>query len=145
MMGSTHSRTPRRIYAGEDSVSVDFIAARHMGMPDPRAGTMLRDACYWFGDPEGKIQVEGPNEPIRGWRGPYDNDMSALLSSFAYPFYTFFTGRGSLFVPEMDERAFPPITKEHRCRPSPKNSSSACSSTSRRLMPRSSSTPKTTG
>lgn len=112
MMGSTHTRTPRRIYAGEDALSVDFTAARHMGMPDPRAGTMLRDGCYWFGDPEGVIQVEGIDEPIRGWRGPYDNDMSALLSSFAYPFYTFFTGRGALFVPEMDERAFPPVGKE---------------------------------
>ena len=112
MMGSMHVKTPHRFYAGEDAVAVDFTAARHVGLPDPRAGSTVREACHWFGDPEGKIEVDGPDEPIRGWRGPYDNDMSALLSSFAYPFYTFFTGRGSLFVPEMDEAAFPPLKEE---------------------------------
>lgn len=112
MMGSTHTRAPRRFYAGEDAVAVDLVAGRHMGLPDPRASSMVRDACYWFGDPQGRLRVDGPDEPIRGWRGPYDNDLSALLSSFAHPFYTFFTGRGAAFVPEMDLRAFPPRGRE---------------------------------
>ena len=83
-----------------------------MGTPDPRVGATLRDACHWFGDPEKKIEIDGLDEPIIGWRGPYDNDMAALLSSFAFPFYTLFTGRGSLFVPEMDDDAFPPLKNE---------------------------------
>ena len=32
-----------------------------------------------------------------------------LLSFLAYPVYVFGSGRGSLFVPEMDEQAFPPL------------------------------------
>jgi hypothetical protein len=34
---------------------------------------------------------------------------SRLLSAVAYPVYVFGSGRGSLFVPEMDETAFPPL------------------------------------
>jgi hypothetical protein len=32
-----------------------------------------------------------------------------MLSFVAYPVYVFGSGRGSLFVPEMDEQAFPPL------------------------------------
>ncbi len=112
MMGAVHTRRPRRIYAGEDAVAVDLVAARDLGDGDPRASAMVRDACHWFGDPEARIRRTAPRNPIRGWRGPYDNEISSLLSSFAYPFYTFFTGRGSTFVPEMDPRAFPPVGDE---------------------------------
>jgi uncharacterized protein (DUF362 family) len=112
MMGSVHTKRPRRIYAGEDAVALDLVAARHLGLPDPRVSSTLRDACHWFGDPEGKTVVDGDDERIRGWRGPYDNEISALLSSFSHPFYTFFTGRGALFVPEMDPREFPPVEGE---------------------------------
>jgi uncharacterized protein (DUF362 family) len=112
MMGSVHTKSPRRFYAAEDPAALDGTAARHLGGLDPRASSMYRDACSWFGDPADRTVVDGPDEPIRGWRGPYDNDLSALLSSFAQPFYTFFTGRGALFVSEMDERAFPPAAPE---------------------------------
>lgn len=114
MMGSVHTKRPRRFYAAQDAVALDGVAARHLGGLDPHASSMYRDACCWFGDPSGRTVVEGPDEPIRGWRGPYDNDLSALLSSFAQPFYTLFTGRGALFVSEMDERAFPPAGREGR-------------------------------
>lgn len=112
MMGSPHARSPRRFYAGEDAVAVDLVAGRHLGISDPRASAMVRDACHWFGDPGPRLTVDGPDEPIRGWRGPYEDDLSALLSSFAHPFYTLFTARGAAFVPEMDERAFPPAGRQ---------------------------------
>lgn len=113
MMGSVHTKRPRRVYAGEDAVAVDAVAARHLGGTDPHASAIFRDACAWFGDPSGRVTVDGPEEPIRGWRGPYGNEISALLSSVSFPFYTLFSGRGTLFVPEMDERAFPPIGREN--------------------------------
>ena len=47
--------------------------------------------------------------PVRGWRGPYANELWALLSFFAYPAYQHGSGRGALFVSEMDEAAFPPL------------------------------------
>jgi uncharacterized protein (DUF362 family) len=115
MMGAIHAKSPRRIYAGEDAVAVDLVAAGDLGTGDPRACSMVRDACYWFGDPESRIERSEPRNPIRGWRGPYDSELSSLLSSVSYPFYTFFTGRGSTFVPEMDETAFPPVGGESLC------------------------------
>jgi len=71
---------------------------------------MLRAAFHWFGDPSASIQVIGPDEPVAGWRGPHHNELSSMLSFVAYPIYVFGSGRGALFVPEMDEEAFPPVT-----------------------------------
>lgn len=113
MMGSARPRSPRRLYAGADAVAVDVVSARHLGF-EPRTSGILRAACQWFGDPAGRIEVGGVDEPIPGWRGPYHNDLSALLSLAAYPVYQFGSGRGALFVPEMDEEAFPPVAREGR-------------------------------
>jgi hypothetical protein len=60
----------------------------------------------------GCIEVIGVDEPITGWRGPYHNEVSTLLSFLAYPVYELSSGRGALFVPEMDERAFPPLGRQ---------------------------------
>jgi len=109
MMGCPRPRTPQRIYAGADALAVDQVAARHMGLKDPRASTILRAACHWFGDPAGRVEVVGTNEPLAGWRGPYANEFRSLLSILSYPVYQFGSGRGKLFVPEMDEKAFAPI------------------------------------
>jgi len=113
MMGCTRPKAPRRLYAGADALAVDLVAARHLGVRDPRAASpVLRAACQWFGDPRGHVEVVGCDEPVAGWRGPYDSDLSALLSFLAYPVYEHGSGRGALFVPEMDERAFPPLAPE---------------------------------
>ena len=66
---------------------------------------------YWFGDPSPQINVIGCNEPVAKWRSPYHNEISSLLSLLAYPVYQFGSGRGSLFLPEMDEEAFPPLAR----------------------------------
>jgi uncharacterized protein (DUF362 family) len=112
MMGCPRPKSPRRLYAGADALAVDLVAARHLGVRDPHASQILRAACHWFGDPSGHIEVAGCDEPVRGWRGPYADDLSTLLSFLAYPVYEHGSGRGALFVPEMDERAFPPVSRE---------------------------------
>ncbi len=112
MMGSPRPRVPRRLYAGGDPLAVDIVAARHIGLREPHGSTMLRTACYWFGDPSTHIKVIGPDEPISGWRDAYHNEWSTLLSLVAYPVYEFGSGRGALFVAEMDKDAFPPINPE---------------------------------
>jgi uncharacterized protein (DUF362 family) len=112
MMGCTRPPSPRRLYAGADALSVDLVAARHMGVKDPLTSGILRAACHWFGDPRPGIEVVGCDEPIVGWRGPCHSDWSTLLSFLAYPAYLYGSGRGALFVPEMDEQAFPPVTPE---------------------------------
>jgi uncharacterized protein (DUF362 family)/rubrerythrin len=109
VMGCPRPPSPRRLYAGEDALAVDLVAARHMGVREPQETNILRAACHWFGDPGKRIEVVGTNEDLRGWRGPYETEFSTMLSFVAYPVYVFGSGRGSLFVPEMDEQAFPPL------------------------------------
>jgi uncharacterized protein (DUF362 family) len=111
VMGCPRPPSPRRVYAGEDALAVDLVAARHMGVREPEQTNILRAACHWFGDPRERIEVVGTNENLRGWRGPYETEFSTLLSFVAYPVYVFGSGRGSLFVPEMDETAFPPLQR----------------------------------
>jgi uncharacterized protein (DUF362 family) len=112
VMGCPHPKAPRRLYAAADALALDVVAARHMGVRDFRESSILRAACHWFGDPSPRIEVVGVDEPLADWRGPYHSDLSALLSIVAMPVYVWGSGRGALFVPEMDERAFPPIQPE---------------------------------
>jgi uncharacterized protein (DUF362 family) len=110
-MGCTRPKSPRRIYAGDDALAVDLVAMRHIGIHDTRQSSVMEAAVHWFGAPNA-LRVEGCDTPIAGWRGPYDNELWAMLSVLAYPVYVVGSGRGALFVPEMDESAFPPIAAE---------------------------------
>jgi uncharacterized protein (DUF362 family) len=112
MMGCPRPRSPRRLYASADALALDLVAARHMGVRDPHSSLILRAACHWFGDPRERTEVVGWDRPLPHWRGPYHNEVSTLLSFLAYPVYQHGSGRGALFVPEMDERAFPPVQRE---------------------------------
>jgi uncharacterized protein (DUF362 family) len=114
VMGCPRPPAPRRLYAAPDALALDMVAARHMGVRDPRQSSLLRATCHWFGDPSARIEVLGVDEPLACWRGPYHNDLSALLSILALPVYVWGSGRGTLFVPEMDEAAFPPLKPEGR-------------------------------
>jgi len=109
VMGCPHPPAPRRFYAGADALSVDLVAGRHLGLEHPQQSRVLHAACHWFGDPSDRIRVIGPDTRVKGWRSPYRNEFTTMLSFFAYPVYQFGSGRGTLFVPEMDEKAFPPI------------------------------------
>jgi uncharacterized protein (DUF362 family) len=112
MMGCRRPKAPRRFYAGTDAVAVDEVVSRHVGLPDPRESSVWRAASHWFGDPAGRTRVVGVDEPIAGWRGPLCDEWNTLLSFLAYPAYEFASGRGALFVPAMDRRAFPPLGRE---------------------------------
>jgi uncharacterized protein (DUF362 family) len=114
VMGCPRPKAPRRLYAASDALALDVVAARHMGVLDPRESSILRAACHWFGDPLDPVEVVGVDEPLIDWRGPYHDDVSALLSILALPVYVWGSGRGALFVPEMDEEAFPPLRPEGR-------------------------------
>ena len=110
MMGGPRPKVPRRIYGSVDSVALDRLVLRHMGIGDPERSALIRAARHWFGEPSASVEVIGKDEPISGWKGPFVSEWSTLLSLLAYPVYQFGSGRGSLFVPEMDEEAFPPVT-----------------------------------
>ncbi len=110
VMGCKHPKSPRRIYAGADALSLDIVAARHVGVKNVSQSNLLEAACHWFGGPT-KPQVFGCDEPIKGWRGPFTDELSTGLSLLAHPVYEFGSARGALFVPEMDEQAFPPFKR----------------------------------
>jgi hypothetical protein len=112
VMGCPHPKAPHRLYAARDALALDMVAARHMGVREPRDSSILRATCHWFGDPAGRIEVSGVDEPLAAWRGPYHNDLSVFLSILAMPVYVWGSGRGALFVSEMDEDAFPPLKPE---------------------------------
>lgn len=103
-----HPKRPRRIYAGQDAIAVDLVASRHVG-EDPRGSSHLSDALQWFDDPSERIAVVGCDELLEDWTSPCHNEVSAVLSFLSYPVYLLLSGRGSLFMPEMDLAAFPPI------------------------------------
>ncbi|HXH41776.1 MAG TPA: DUF362 domain-containing protein [Thermoanaerobaculia bacterium] len=111
-MGCPRPRTPHRLYAGDDALAVDLVAARHMGVTETRADSVLRAAAHWFGTPSIDLRIAGTDEPIADWRGPYDNELWAMLSAMSYPVYVLGSGRGTLFTPEMDTAVFPPLTAE---------------------------------
>jgi uncharacterized protein (DUF362 family) len=111
VMGCPRPKHPRRFYAGGDALAVDLVAARHMGVDDPRRYPLLRSACYWFGDPTPEISVVGDDSKIEGWRGPYSSELNAILSFFAGPVFEYGSGRGSLFAAPLDPKAFPPKGK----------------------------------
>ncbi|HKO97547.1 MAG TPA: DUF362 domain-containing protein [Pyrinomonadaceae bacterium] len=112
VMGCPRPATPLRFYAGADAIAVDMVAIRHMGIEDPRESSTLRAACHWFGDPDTHIKIDGPDEPMPNWRTPYYSDISTMLSFVALPVYVLGSARGSLFVPQMDHDAFPPLQPE---------------------------------
>ncbi|HEY4000863.1 MAG TPA: DUF362 domain-containing protein [Candidatus Xenobia bacterium] len=101
---------PRRLYAGRDALAVDLVAARHVGLSHWSRSPLLRMACHWFGAPE--VRVVGCDTPVAGWRGPYQNEWTSLLSLLAQPVYTLASKRGAVFVPQMDVEAFPPLRAE---------------------------------
>jgi hypothetical protein len=111
VMGCRRPKHLRRYYAGADALAVDTVALQQLGVTQTQRGSVLRAASHWFGSP-GEIQVVGETSPIVGWQGPFSSELRSLLSMMAYPVYVMGSGRGQLFVPEMDEQAFPPITRE---------------------------------
>lgn len=109
MIGCSRPRSPGRFYAGADALAVDGVVGRHLGWPRPEASGFLSAAAHWFGGWPAGVTVVGCDAPLRPWAGPQSGDLRALLSLMALPVYVWGSGRGSLFVPEMDPAAFPPL------------------------------------
>jgi uncharacterized protein (DUF362 family) len=107
ILGDPTPSHPGRIYASEDPLALDLVAARHMGIhrfPEQHA---LSVAFDWFDDPARDVVVDGPDSRIPGFKSPHRNDATVLLSALAYPVYAFGGDRGNLWVPRMDPDAFP--------------------------------------
>jgi uncharacterized protein (DUF362 family) len=112
VMGCRKPIHPLRFYAGPDALAVDSVVLQHIGSDQFESSSLLRSTAQWFGGGRNPIEVKGENSPIENWRGPYHNELRSLLSIMAYPVYVMGSGRGSLFVPEMDSQAFPLVRRE---------------------------------
>ncbi len=112
VMGCRKPIHPLRYYAGADALAVDTVVLRHLGVDQLQASSLLRSTAQWFGGAATWVTVDGHDSPIENWRGPFDNELRSLLSIMAYPVYVMGSGRGSLFVPEMDQQTFPLIRHE---------------------------------
>lgn len=109
VMGCRRPPDPFRLWAGRDALAVDVVAGRAVGIRRPSDSSLLEAACHWFGGWSDSTEVVGAVDPVEEWRGPFSNEVRAFLSFFAWPIYVGGSGRGRLFVPAMDEDAFPPI------------------------------------
>ena len=112
VMGCRSPKHLQRFYAGRDALAVDTVMLRQIGVTESPPGSVVRSARHWFGGSTGEIEIIGETSFIVGWQGPYSTELRSMLSMMAYPVYVMGSGRGELFVPEMDEQAFPPITRE---------------------------------
>jgi hypothetical protein len=107
VMACPQPPAPRRLYASADGLALDRVAARHLGLRNPRASKVLRAAEDWFGDSDRPPQVVGVDEPVTGWRSPNRNPTARALSFLASALYQLELCRGALIVPEMDRDTFP--------------------------------------
>lgn len=102
IMAGPRPKHPRRLYGGHDCLAVDLVALRHTGSDTAIDSPTLRRAIEWFGDPRPRTTIEGPDEPIPGWRNPYRNAVSGLLADLSYPVYSWLSRSGAIFAPPMD-------------------------------------------
>jgi uncharacterized protein (DUF362 family) len=111
VMGCSRPRMPHRLYASIDALALDTVVLRQTGLENPRESDLVNAACHWFGSPGAQPEVRGADGPIE-WHGPYDDELSAFFSLLSFPVYVLASGRGALFVPPMDKKAFPPLGRE---------------------------------
>lgn len=111
MMACPRPPRPMRVYAGAELFAVDRVAARHIGVPDPRVSPTYREGSYWFDDWAREVAVDGVDAPVAGWRTARRGLYERALGALARPVYEYASGRGSLFLPRMDPKAFPPLDR----------------------------------
>jgi len=109
ILGCRRPLDPGRLYAARDPLALDLIAARHMGLAEFPRDAPIAVARDWFGDPLPRVDIDGPDAPIAGFRSPHRNDWTILMATLAYPVYAYGSRRGALWVPRMDPAAFPPL------------------------------------
>jgi hypothetical protein len=109
VMGCHKPSDVRRFYAGADAFSVDAAVFSDMGFNDPSASAFVRQADQWFGSSSRPTRIEGEPGRLKNFRAPQGSIWFRFVSATAAPIYFHLSGRGRLFVPEVDTTAFPPI------------------------------------
>jgi uncharacterized protein (DUF362 family) len=109
VMGCRHPADVRHIYAGVDALAVDEVVLADLGIDDPRRAPIVRRANHWFGFHPGVVPVDGDRPNLHDeLRGAHASTALRMLGTASYPIYMSLSNDGELFVPEMDQAAFPP-------------------------------------
>jgi uncharacterized protein (DUF362 family) len=110
-MADPTPKHPRLFLAGADVMCVDYVGLWLMGEREPLRALDLAAAVDWFGDPRPRAYVRGDLTPIADWDRASDGLLTAPLAALAGPVYAQLSGKGTLFMPEMDPEAFPPVAE----------------------------------
>ncbi len=113
VMGCHRPAHARRLYAGRDPLNVDRAVLADMGLRDPSRVPIVRRAVHWFGIDLTPVEVDGsPGLLGDGFRNPWSRRTWRAFAALSGPVYFSMSGEGRLFVPQMDEHAFPPSRPE---------------------------------
>jgi uncharacterized protein (DUF362 family) len=98
-----------RLWASRSIVAVDAAVVADLG-EDPSSVVILKRARDWFGV---DLNVDPATvQPVTSaYRRPKHSLYGRFICATAYPMYILFSGRGSLFVPQFDEQAFPELKR----------------------------------
>ncbi|MEM8706121.1 MAG: DUF362 domain-containing protein [Actinomycetota bacterium] len=110
VMGCDRPSEQSRIYVGTDAAAVDATVISDMGV-DPSASEILRRADQWFGTTHADRSRPSRLGVMPGFRAPQGSAWYRLVSATAVPVYANLSGSGRLFVPRVDEAAFPPADR----------------------------------
>jgi uncharacterized protein (DUF362 family) len=111
VMGCRRPADVRHLYAGVDALAVDEVVLADLGINEPRRAPIVRRAHHWFGLPATMVTVNGERPPLHTeLRGAHASRTLRALGTASYPVYVYLSNEGKLFVPQMDEAAFPPLS-----------------------------------
>jgi uncharacterized protein (DUF362 family) len=109
VMGCSRPADVRHVYAGADVLAVDEAVLADLGITDPRRAPIVARTHHWFGLPVRPVTVDGTRPMLHTeLRGAHSSAPLRALGTMSYPIYVYLSNRGELFVPAMDEDAFPP-------------------------------------
>jgi Domain of unknown function (DUF362) len=110
VMGCHRPADVRHVYAGADALAVDEVVLADLGVADPRRAPIVRRAHHWFGLDPLEVRVDGTRPDLRDeLRGAHASPVLRALGAVSYPVYVYLSRDGELFVPPLDQRAFPPV------------------------------------
>ncbi|MDQ6697233.1 MAG: DUF362 domain-containing protein, partial [Actinomycetota bacterium] len=108
VMGCRRPADVRHVYAGVDALAVDQTVLADLGIHDPGRAPIVRRANHWFGLHPGVVPVDGDRPDLHGeLRGAHASTTLRMLGTASYPIYMSLSNKGELFVPKMDDAAFP--------------------------------------
>jgi uncharacterized protein (DUF362 family) len=101
----------RHVYSGADALSVDEVVLADMGIVDPRRAPVLRRVYQWSGLAPAAVVVDGKRPDLHAeLRGPHASRAWRALGALSGLVYEYLSDSGKIFVPAIDEVAFPPLT-----------------------------------